>query len=177
MDPAEENGATQPSPPPGLGEWLAGWRDIDRPTAYAFCWVMGIAAALILPYLGSIGFYDPWETHYAEVCRQMVVRDDYLYPFWKNTYFFSKPVLIFWLSAIGFKLIGAGVIEGTLPMGVEWVGRLPCALFSLAAVATLFVTVRRLWNLRTAIFSCVCLSLGPEVVICRGVHAVIRTGE
>ena len=48
----------------------------------------GVFAGLILPFLGTIGFYDPWETHYGEVARQMVVRDDYLYPFWKNAYFF-----------------------------------------------------------------------------------------
>ena len=110
--------------------------------------------------LGTIGFYDPWETHYGEVARQMVVRDDYLYPFWKNAYFFSKPVLLFWVTAIPY-LIGAGVLQGPLPDTVEWAARLPIAIFSLSAAATIFWTVYRFWRLPAAILASLVLATTP----------------
>ena len=122
---------------------------------------MAVFGALILPWLGTVGFFDPWETHYGEVARQMVVRDDYLYPFWKNAYFFSKPVLLFWVTAVPYKLIGAGVLQGPLPDSVEWAARLPIALFSLSAAATLYWTVYRFWNLTAAVLGALVLATTP----------------
>ena len=66
---------------------------------WALLLVVGVAVGVILPLLGATGFFDPWETNYAEVAREMVVRDDYLYPYWKDAHFFSKPILLFWLTA------------------------------------------------------------------------------
>lgn len=37
-------------------------------------WVVAIGAVLALPTLGAFGLLDPWETHYAEVAREMVER-------------------------------------------------------------------------------------------------------
>ena len=31
-----------------------------------------------IPFAGSYGLHDPWETHYSEVARQMAVRGDYI---------------------------------------------------------------------------------------------------
>ena len=91
----------------------------------------------------------------------MVVRDDYLYPFGKNAYFFSKPVLLFWVTAVPYKLIGAGVLQGPLPDSVEWAARLPIALFSLSAAATLYWTVYRFWNLTAAVLGALVLATTP----------------
>ncbi len=144
-----------------LAQSIASWAKEPDAAKWGFIGVMGVFAALILPWLGSVGFYDPWETHYGEVARQMVVRDDYLYPFWKNAYFFSKPVLLFWVTAIPFKLVGAGVLQGPLPDSVEWAARLPIALFSLAAAATLYWTVYRFWRLAAAILCALVLATTP----------------
>src|SRR5687767_342994 len=96
--------------------------------------VVAVAAGVALPLLGAVGFFDPWETNYAEVARQMAVRDDYLYPFWKDSYFFSKPVLLFWLTAPFYDLLGADNPNGPLPSSVEFFGRLPSALSGLLCV-------------------------------------------
>jgi 4-amino-4-deoxy-L-arabinose transferase-like glycosyltransferase len=46
-----------------------------------------------------MGLIDPWETHYAEVARELWARDDWLSPFWAHEgFFFSKPI-----SASGFR--------------------------------------------------------------------------
>ena len=128
---------------------------------WALLLVIGVAAGVILPLLGATGFFDPWETNYAEVARQMVVRDDYLYPFWKDTYFFSKPVLLFWMTAPLYKLAGAGDLQGAMPQGVELLGRLPSALIGIATVVTAYLIARRFWTRRAALLGALALATTP----------------
>ncbi|MCC7075318.1 MAG: glycosyltransferase family 39 protein [Deltaproteobacteria bacterium] len=128
---------------------------------WSFLLVVGVAAGVLLPLLGAVGYFDPWETHYAEVARQMAVRDDYLYPFWKDSYFFSKPVLLFWLTAPFYKLIGAADPEGPMPALAELVGRLPSALSSIFCVAVVYWAARRLWGRRAAVLSSLALATMP----------------
>lgn len=106
-----------------------------------------LGAVLVLPRLGAVGLWDPWETHYAEVGRQMLARGDLVHPYWQNAWFFSKPPLVAWLSALGLFVSGAqpwgSQGSGALPSGVEWFVRLPFALLFLFAGATLAETVAR----------------------------------
>lgn len=70
--------------------------------------VIGLLGALLfIPFLGSVGLWDPWETHYGEVGRSMIQRNDYVYPFWENAWFFSKPPMTMWLQAFGMLMVGA----------------------------------------------------------------------
>lgn len=145
----------------GLAALIASLHNVENPAKIAFWLVVLVAGAFTLPYLGSVGFYDPWETHYGEVAREMAQRDDYIYPHWKNAYFFSKPILLFWLTAPGYALVGAGKTGEALPAAVEWVGRLPSALFGLSTVLVAFQVARRLWNLRAATFAALLLGSTP----------------
>lgn len=122
--------------------------------------VIGVACGVILPLLGATGFFDPWETNYAEVAREMVVRDDYLYPFWKDAYFFSKPVLLFWLTAPLYALVGADA-PGPMPHSVELLGRLPSALLGIAVVVVGYVVARRFWSRRAAMVGALALATTP----------------
>src|SRR5580765_8121870 len=54
------------------------------------------AGLVLLPYLGAVGLWDPWETHYGEVAREMIQRRDYVIPYWENAWFFSKPAFTMW---------------------------------------------------------------------------------
>lgn len=118
----------------------------------------GLAALLFLPYLGAVGLWDPWETHYGEVAREMIYRNDYLHPYWENAWFFSKPPFTMWLQALGMQLSGALRTEGALALLTEWGFRLPSTLFSLLAVALLSLaisrTVSRRAGLATAFVLC-----------------------
>jgi len=112
-----------------------------------------------LPFLGSVGLWDPWETHYAEVGRQMLARADLVHPYWQNAWFFSKPPLVPWLAALGLFVSGAqpwgapGV--GPLPSWVEWLIRLPVALMLIVAVAHLSETVARTLSRRVGLLTSV----------------------
>jgi 4-amino-4-deoxy-L-arabinose transferase-like glycosyltransferase len=159
--PDDEAAAPAPPPPSGLASRLAAFHLANRPDNFAFALTMSVAAAMLLPFLGSMGFFDPWESHYGEVARSMAERDDYLYPYWKDSYFFSKPVLLFWLTGPLYKLIGAGDATGELPAAVELVGRLPIALFALFTVACVWFSTRRLLGRRAATIAGIVLATTP----------------
>lgn len=68
--------------------------------------IMG--SVVLLPYLGAVGLWDPWETHYGEVAREMIQRNDYVHPFWENAWFFSKPAFTMWMQALGMQAADIG---------------------------------------------------------------------
>ena len=158
-----EDGATANPDPPA--------RRLPRPRGAVAA--AAVAAAVFLPYLGSVGLWDPWEPHYAEVSREMVERQDWVHPHWKEAYFFSKPVLLLWTGALGQAV--AGVDDRALPAGAdpsppspsgistraEWAVRLPGALLAVLAVAVVYLAVARLASRRAAILSAVALATMP----------------
>jgi 4-amino-4-deoxy-L-arabinose transferase-like glycosyltransferase len=83
-------------------------------------WIALAALAIVVIEVATItacGPWDPWETHYGEVARQILVRHDPLDLWWRpglgpdgnaeNT-FWSKPALPFWLMALSMGLLGVG---------------------------------------------------------------------
>ncbi|MBL8934715.1 MAG: glycosyltransferase family 39 protein [Archangium sp.] len=89
------------------------------PVAYRTTLVAALMASLVLlPYLGAVGLWDPWETHYGEVAREMVQRNDYVHPYWENAWFFSKPAFTMWMMALGLQAANGGPIVGVLVGGV-----------------------------------------------------------
>jgi len=101
-------------------------------------WLVVLLSMLVLPGLGSFGLIDPWESHYAEVAREMLARGDPISMWWGHDgWFKSKPVLTLWLEALSMGALGANVtsgrvLEGDLGLGrPEWAVRLPGALFAL----------------------------------------------
>jgi 4-amino-4-deoxy-L-arabinose transferase-like glycosyltransferase len=154
------------------------WPDLVRAAALASGWRGALccalfAALIFLPWLGAVGFWDPWEPHYGEVARQMLVRDDYLYPYWESAYFFSKPVLLMWMSALAMNLVGihdhalpAGAVPGgATPSGAsiytEWAVRLPVALLAIVACALIFLAVSRIVSRRAGVIAAVALATMP----------------
>jgi 4-amino-4-deoxy-L-arabinose transferase-like glycosyltransferase len=132
-----------------------------------------LAALLFLPWLGSTGLWDPWEPHYAEVSREMIVRDDWVHPYWESAWFFSKPALLLWTSALGLEAVG--VNDRALPPGsdptspspsgistrAEWGARLPVALLAIAACALTCAAVSRLLSRRAGLLAATALATTP----------------
>jgi 4-amino-4-deoxy-L-arabinose transferase-like glycosyltransferase len=69
-----------------------------------------LATVVFVPFLGAVGLWDPWETHYGEVAREMIQRNDYVHPYWENAYFFSKPAFTMWMMAVGLHAADVGPV-------------------------------------------------------------------
>lgn len=69
-----------------------------------------LATTVFVPFLGAVGLWDPWETHYGEVAREMIQRNDYVHPYWENAWFFSKPAFTMWMMALGMQAARGGAM-------------------------------------------------------------------
>lgn len=117
----------------------------------------GFALVLLVAYtwgLGSYGLYDPWETHYGEVARNMVETDNYIDPWWgapwdppdvkrERAGFYSKPPLIMWMMAAGMTLLGFN----------EWGVRLFFPLVALLSLLAIYLAVSRFYNRRAGLIA------------------------
>ncbi|NOK11339.1 ArnT family glycosyltransferase [Corallococcus exercitus] len=130
--------------------WARRWLALSFSTRVVLA-TAGFAALLFVPYLGAVGLWDPWETHYGEVGRQMIQRSDYVYPFWENAWFFSKPPLTMWMQALGMNIVGALRGDGAMGLYTEWGMRMPFALLSITAVALLSLAVARVVSMRAGL--------------------------
>ncbi len=123
-------------------------------------------ALLYVPLAGAFGLWDPWETHYSEVAREILSRDDWITTWWaQEGWFMSKPVLIFWMSALG---MGVGTLFGLNPYSdggpqfQEWCIRLPIVMLAIAAMVALARAVSRSWGPRAGILVAMVLGTMPH---------------
>ncbi|MBV8883420.1 MAG: glycosyltransferase family 39 protein, partial [Chroococcidiopsidaceae cyanobacterium CP_BM_RX_35] len=113
--------------------WLKSKR--NRPV---LTWTLSILWLLLLSYLaffwnlGSTGLVDETEPLFAEAARQMTVTGDWITPFFDGKTRFDKPILIYWLMAIAYEVLGVN----------SWAVRLPSALSAMGLVSLGFYTLR-----------------------------------
>ncbi len=101
------------------------------------------------PLLGSFGLWDPWETHYGEVARQITERGDWISTFWGShwqhasgdnvgRHFFSKPIWLMWMMAMGMEVFGFS----------EWGIRLGVMLTSVLCAVSIYTVGEKIWDRR-----------------------------
>ncbi len=154
-----------------LGFWngLVADAELRITRRYGF-WLIVLGTLLYLPFLGNFGLIDPWETHYGEVAREMLARDDWISLWWAHDgWFWSKPILNFWLQGLSFKLFGvsympdqmlAGLGLGRLPQP-EWACRMPIFLMTLLGGYTLYRAAVRPFGQRAAFLGGLILTTCP----------------
>jgi 4-amino-4-deoxy-L-arabinose transferase-like glycosyltransferase len=124
--------------------------------------VFVVASALYLPLLGRYGLWDPWETHYGEVSREILSRDDWISLWWaQDRWFWSKPILIFWVEALIWSASGLNFRPDTNPLHTEWVLRLPIYLMSVTALLAVYAVIARIWNKRAGLLAALALATMP----------------
>ncbi|MEM7604523.1 MAG: glycosyltransferase family 39 protein, partial [Myxococcota bacterium] len=132
---------------------------IRRPGVAVFL----ITALIYAPLAGTFGLWDPWETHYGEVAREMISRDDWISLWWAHeNWFWSKPILIFWSEAFWLSGLDIAVLPGMNPPHPEWAIRLPVLLFSLTAVMVVYNTMKRVFGARAGMFAALTLATAPH---------------
>lgn len=129
-------------------------------------WLLGLLLAivgfvLLAQNVWGYALFDVDEPRYAEAARQMLVRDNWITPFFNGVERFDKPPLFYWLVAGAYQLFGV----------TEWAARLPSVLSALALMLGLYgvgVTLvgRRFGTLAAVIWltSVMCLGLSRMAI-------------
>lgn len=143
-------------------------RDASRPSIWRRegFWLVAFCVALYVPLAGAYGLWDPWETHYGEVAREILARDDWITLWWgQEGWFMSKPILIFWMAALGMGFGSAFGLPFWRDMGPgahEWFIRLPIVAFAIGAVYAMYKAVSFAWGRRAGLLSGLVLATMPH---------------
>ncbi len=122
--------------------------------------------------------WDPWETHYGEVARNIVARADPIDLWWKpgygpdgsrETVFWTKHAGPFWAMAAGLSIFGVGastdpteMVTGPWPeLGL----RLPGVVALLLALLVMGTAVERLVSRRAAVLSVLAVVTMPQLAV------------
>ncbi len=125
--------------------------------------VMLTICAIYLPLLGTTSLWDPWETHYGEVAREILARNDWISLWWaQDKWFWSKPALLFWMEALSMGFFGVDFMPDANPANPEWALRLPALAMSLAALAVIYATVRRYFGARAGALATLVTATMPQ---------------
>ena len=105
-------------------------------TALALLLVL-LCCFLFFYRLYSRDLWSPDEPRYAQVAREMLARSDWVVPHLNGEIYTQKPMMFFWLTGLGGKLLG-----DVTPLAV----RLPSALAATVIVLVLFLWGTRYWG-------------------------------
>jgi 4-amino-4-deoxy-L-arabinose transferase-like glycosyltransferase len=131
---------------------------LRRPALFVFV----VASLLTLPMLGEFALWDPWETHYGEVAREILARDDWITLWWAQDEFFrSKPIFIFWMEALSWGLFGISPKPDANPAHIEWAIRLPHYLLTMGALMSSYAAMQRFFGRRVAMLGALVLATTP----------------
>jgi len=126
---------------------------------------------LYIPLAGTYGLWDPWETHYSEVARQMTHRGDFISLWWPGSprdpeVFWSKPVLSFWLMSIAMHVAGVGLPGGSpgeMAVGhaAEWAARVPFCLMGVLGIYAVYMVTARFVSRRAGVLAAIACATAP----------------
>jgi 4-amino-4-deoxy-L-arabinose transferase-like glycosyltransferase len=89
-------------------------RLLDSPLLH-IALILGVAAALTLPGLGSTSLWDIDEGLNAEAAREMLESGDYVIPNFNFKPRTAKPPLLYWLQAAAYQSFGVNEFSARLP--------------------------------------------------------------
>lgn len=103
----------------------------------AIIWVFAIVWLLVIGFfaffwnLGATGLIDETEPLFAEAARQMTVIGDWITPYFNGDTRFDKPILIYWLIAIGYKILSVNTLAVRLPSALSAMGLVCLSFYTL----------------------------------------------
>lgn len=110
-----------------------------------------IFVPLFFFFLGIPHLWDGDESYYAEVSHQMLIRNDWIAPYFNYTSpSFDKPPFTFWVNLTCYKIFGMN----------EFASRFGSALFALFGIILVYLFGKRLFNKRTGILAALMLGTG-----------------
>ena len=116
--------------------------------------LLALCALLFFLGLGTLGLTDRDEGSNAEAAREMVQSGDWLTPTLNGTPRFAKPILIYWLIACSYLVLGVS----------EFAARLPSALFGTLLVLMQYAFAKRLLGPTVGLRAALMLLLNFEML-------------
>ncbi len=157
------DGATlSASPLPGApGAWLpflwarvlfpGAARDAVEPWQWRSLLVLLIVPAVLLYPCLSFHLFEPDESRYAEIPREMLLRGEWVVPYLQGEPYLDKPPLLYWLVGSSYRLFGVHV----------WAARLVPALAVHLCLLAVYFLGRRSVGERAAFVGALLLGLTP----------------
>lgn len=109
-----------------------------------------VPALLLYPTL-SFHLFEPDESRYAEIGREMLQRGEWVVPYLQSEPYLDKPPLLYWLIEASYALFGVHV----------WAARLVPALAVHGCVLLVYLIGRRSIGERAALWGALSLALAP----------------
>lgn len=181
-----------PTPPRALADWPAFlWsrvlfpgpaRPAERPRLAAVVLLLLLPGALLYPWL-SYRLFEPDESRYAQVPREMLARGDWLVPTLQGEPYLDKPPLVYWLIMLSYRAFGThdwaarlvpavavhATILATYLFGCRALGERPARLAALLlSAAPVFVGMSRLLLLDGVLTLCVTVAIFAAFEAVRG---------
>lgn len=104
-----------------------------------------IFAVIYFTPLAGHQLLEPDEGRYAEIPREMLESGDFITPRLNYVKYFEKPVMLYWLNALSFKVFGEN----------PFAARFPSALSALLGIAVTFLLGAFIFGKRTGAISAV----------------------
>ena len=116
---------------------MANAREPYKQSDWPFLLGLALVGLVLFGYrLGAPGLMDPDEGRYAEIAREFFVLKDWLIPHLNLLPYLEKPPLVYWLTALSFKVFGY----------TEMAARLPSAASALAGLFLAYGLGRAFWG-------------------------------
>jgi 4-amino-4-deoxy-L-arabinose transferase-like glycosyltransferase len=115
--------------------------------------LVALPALLLYPCL-AFPLFEPDESRYAEIPREMLLRGDWVTPCLQGEPYLDKPPLLYWLTAASYRAFGVH----------DWAARLPPALAVHGCVLLTYYFGRRVLGERAAFWGALLLALAPGFI-------------
>lgn len=97
-----------------------------------------LGALLYIPFLGGVHLFDWDEINFAEISREMMIKQEFLRVYVNFQPFWEKPPFFFWMQVLAMETFGVG----------EFAARLPNALCGIITLVLVFNIGQKLYNTR-----------------------------
>lgn len=127
---------------------------MNRPHTPHLAILLALAILLLFLGLGSLGLTDRDEGRNAEAGREMFETGDWISPTFNYESRYTKPVFLYWLMSLSYRLFGVS----------EFAARLPSALFGVALILLQYLFLVRVRGPLPGLFGGLMLLLNIEMV-------------
>jgi 4-amino-4-deoxy-L-arabinose transferase-like glycosyltransferase len=126
-----------------------------EPLRWAYLLVLLLGPALVLYPAMNHALFEPDESRYAQIPREMLQRGDGVVPTLQGEPYLDKPPLFYWLVMLSYALLGVG----------QWQARLVPALAVHATLLLVYLLGRRSVGDKPAFAAAVILGIAPGFVL------------